>query len=156
MVSGPRPLREASPTTSDPVGAQHRVLDGDRSAEWMGTHIVRAERGHAEIRMRVRPEMLNGFGTVQGGFVFAFADTAFAIACNDPDETGSITVAQGVDVNFLRPAYEGQTLTARAHAVHEGRSGVYDIEVFAQGDDDEDATPIAIIRGRSRTVPDRR
>lgn len=153
MTSAPPLAPGAQAPTGAELGEHHRALRDNFSAEWMGTHVVRAERGEAVIQMRVRREMLNGFGMAQGGLVFAFADTAFAIACNHAEEGDTITVAQGVDVNFLRPAYEGQTLTAHARVVHDARSGVYDIDVYAQGDDDEEPVHITMIRGRSRTVP---
>lgn len=127
----------------------HPILAGDHTSRWMGITVDRAEYGHARIRMTLREEMLNGFGIAHGGMVFAFADTCFALACNDPAGDGStITVAAGVDINFLASARGGQELTAvgtvRAQA---GRSGVYDIQVLA-GD-----RLIAEFRGRSRTIP---
>ena len=136
------------------LASHHRILKDDFASEWMGVRVVRAEPGDVIIEMDLRREMLNGFGIAHGGMVFAFADTAFALACNHPDEdTGTITVASGVDVNFLRPAVQGQTITAHARAVHEGRSGVYDIEVTAQGPDDPEPVRITLFRGRSRTIP---
>lgn len=138
--------------TLEELGAAHRILRDDFASEWMGIRVVRADHGDAELQMELRREMLNGFGIAHGGMVFAFADTAFAVACNDPDDV-SVTVASGVDVNFLRPAKQGQTLTATAKAVHEGRSGIYDIRVTAQGPDDAEPQLVCVFRGRSRTIP---
>lgn len=135
------------------VGATHRILHDDFASEWMGIRVLRIAPGFAEIEMDLRREMLNGFGIAHGGMVFAFADTAFALACNEDAETGTITVASGVDINFLRPAHEGQTLLARARAVHEARSGIYDIEVFARNSSSAESERIALVRGRSRTIP---
>jgi acyl-CoA thioesterase len=127
----------------------HPLLEGDRATQWMGIVVDRAEYGHAEIRMVLREEMLNGFGIAHGGMIFAFADTCFAMACNDPAGDGStITVASGGDINFLASVRPGQVLTAvgtvRAQA---GRSGVYDVQVLADG------VLVAEFRGRSRTIP---
>jgi acyl-CoA thioesterase len=137
--------------------------------------------------------MLNGFGMAHGGMIFAFGDTAFALACNPatppagagrnndgtpvtggtPDSDGaadndsaadtassaagtdSITVASGVDINFLKPAFKGQVITAVAHRRSSaGRSGLYDVQIFAA--DPGSQLPgglIAEFRGRSRTIP---
>jgi acyl-CoA thioesterase len=127
----------------------HPILAGDHASRWMGIEVELAEFGHARIRMTLREEMLNGFGIAHGGMIFAFADTCFALACNDPAGDGAtITVASGGDINFLSSARSGQVLTAvgtvRAQA---GRSGVYDVQVLADG------VPVAEFRGRSRTVP---
>ena len=135
------------------LASSHRILKDDFASEWMGIRVIKADPGDVVIQMDLRHEMLNGFGIAHGGMVFAFADTAFALACNAHTDNGTITVASGVDVNFLRPAKEGQTLTAYAKAVHEGRSGIYDIEVFAQGPDDAEPIRITLFRGRSRTIP---
>jgi acyl-CoA thioesterase len=110
--------------------------------------------------------MLNGFGMAHGGMIFAFADTAFALACNPvnpgPGDADSITVAAGVDINFLKPAYRGQVITAVAdRRSSAGRSGLYDIQIFAADAAQHQSPPeagqpgelIAEFRGRSRTIP---
>jgi acyl-CoA thioesterase len=93
--------------------------------------------------MPIRDDMLNGFLITHGGFVFAVADTAFAIACNDTD---LVTVAAGADVTFLATTTVGDTLTATALLrAQAGRSGIYDVQVTKQ-----DGTVVAEFRGRSR------
>lgn len=153
-------------------GVPHQILKDDYASEWMGIEVLALGDGHATIRMTLRQEMLNGFGMAHGGMIFAFADSAFALACNPatPDSgsgngsgtnsTGTngadtITVASGVDINFLKPAFQGQVITAVAdRRSSAGRSGLYDIQVFAA--DPGSQLPgelIAEFRGRSRTIP---
>ena len=148
-------------------GATHPILENDYASEWMGIEVLTVSDGHATIRMTLRQEMLNGFGMAHGGMIFAFADSAFALACNPvnptPEEADSITVAAGVDINFLKPAYRGQVITAVAdRRSSSGRSGLYDIQIFAADADTRpgslpsSGTPgelIAEFRGRSRTIP---
>ena len=117
-------------------GGTHAILKDDYASEWMGIEVLALDDGHATIRMTLRQEMLNGFGMAHGGMIFAFGDTAFALACNpanpSPAEEGSITVASGVDINFLKPAFRGQVLTAVANRrASTGRSGLYDIQIYA-------------------------
>ena len=117
-------------------GDTHPILKDDYASEWMGIEVVALDDGHATIRMTLRQEMLNGFGMAHGGMIFAFGDTAFALACNptnpSPADEGSITVASGVDINFLKPAFRGQVLTAVANRrASTGRSGLYDIQIYA-------------------------
>lgn len=138
----------------------HPLLKNDHASQWMGIEVLALGDGHATIRMALRQEMLNGFGMAHGGMVFAFADTAFALACNPanpkPDDAGNITVAAGVDINFLKPAYAGQILTAIANRRSSaGRSGLYDIQIFAAHAQPQSEPPgelIAEFRGRSRTI----
>ncbi len=131
----------------------HAILLNDRASEWLGIEVLEVAEGHAVIAMTLREEMMNGFGTTHGGMIFAFADSAFAMACNPPDGDGdSVSVASGVDINFLAPTHTGQRITAVAK-LHQkqGRSGLYDVQVFT-GDADS-PTVIAEFRGRSRTIP---
>ncbi|MGR0159210.1 hotdog fold thioesterase [Paenarthrobacter nitroguajacolicus] len=142
-------------------GAQHHILTNDYASEWMGIEVLKLDDGHATIRMHLRQEMLNGFGMAHGGMIFAFGDTAFALACNPanptPKQAANITVASGVDINFIKPAFQGQVVTAVANRrASTGRSGLYDIQIYAAN---ADATPetapgelIAEFRGRSRTI----
>lgn len=142
----------------------HPMLITDKASEWMGIRTVALSDGHASITMTLRPEMMNGFGVTHGGMIFAFADTAFAMACNSVVDFGAqTTVAAGADISFLRPSYAGQTLTAEATVRHQsGRSGLYDVQVFADASTDNgddggsregtERTVIAEFRGRSRTI----
>lgn len=128
----------------------HPVLEGDKTSEWLGIEVLTADTDHAVITMKIREEMINGFGITHGGMIFAFADSCFAMACNDPHGDGStITVAQGVDVNFISSPPLGTVLTAEGRKVAStGRSGLYDITVT-----DQQNRVVAQFRGRSRTIP---
>jgi acyl-CoA thioesterase len=62
----------------------------------------------------------------------------------------TVVVAAGADITFVRPAREGDVLTAHAEErTRFGRSGVYDVTVKR---DDE---VVAEFRGRSRVISDR-
>ena len=115
----------------------------DRASESLGMTVLVNEPGHSVVTMTIREDMLNGFAITHGGFVFALADTAFAIACNDSD---LVTVAAGADITFLKATTTGDVLTATAiERAKSGRSGIYDVEVL-----DADCAIVAEFRGRSR------
>ena len=150
-------------------GKTHPLLNNDYASEWMGIEVLELADGHATLRMPLRQEMLNGFGMAHGGMIFAFGDTAFALACNPaepgPADEGTMTVASGVDINFIKSAYRGQVLTAVANRrASTGRSGIYDVQIYAADPDavgltaESPSTPagagelIAEFRGRSRTI----
>jgi acyl-CoA thioesterase len=148
-------MTETGTTVASPrgLGERHAILANDPAAEWMGITVESVSDGHATITMVLRPEMLNGFGIAHGGMVFAFADTAFAMACNPPEGSAdTMTVASGADVTFLKPGIPGRVLTAVAERRQlQGRSGLYDIQV-CQSLPDGGTEVIAEFRGRSRTV----
>jgi acyl-CoA thioesterase len=139
--------------TPEELSTHHSILEHDHCSQWLGIVPVEVSDGRAVIEMTLRKEMLNGFGLAQGGMLFTFADVAFAMACNDPAGTGgSYTVAQGADVNFLRPGKPGRPLRAKAvRRSQRGRTGLYDITV-TQPDDDGVDEVVLEFRGRSHTV----
>ena len=139
-------------------GGTHPILKDDYASDWMGIEVVALADGHATIRMALRQEMLNGFGMAHGGMIFAFGDTAFALACNQttpsPADEGNITVASGVDINFLKPAFRGQILTAVANRrASTGRSGLYDVQIYAADPGTVTETPASAGSAPAATPP---
>ena len=119
------------------------MMQRDRASAGLGMVVQVNEPGRAVVSMPIRDDMLNGFDITHGGFVFAVADTAFAIACNDSE---ALTVAAGADVSFLATSTTGDVLTAVATArATAGRSGIYDVEITNQRGE-----IVAEFRGRSR------
>ncbi|PRB09537.1 hydroxyphenylacetyl-CoA thioesterase PaaI [Microbacterium sp. MYb62] len=138
-------MTEATTQVPDDVRPNRAMMERDRASASMGLIVERDDPGHAVVSMRVRDDMTNGFHITHGGFVFALADTAFAIACNEDDR---VTVAAGADISFLKSTVSGQTLTATAvRRSRVGRSGIYDVTVV-----DEQGDAVAEFRGRSRTT----
>ena len=127
------------------VSAAVAMIERDRASAALGMQVVRSSAGDAVVTMRIRDDMLNGFDVTHGGIVFALADTAFAIACNEDEQ---ITLAAGADITFLKPTTAGQTLTATASVrARSGRTGLYDVSVT-----DEAGETVAEFRGRSHTT----
>jgi acyl-CoA thioesterase len=118
------------------------MIANDRSSRALGIAVDIPAVGEAVATMTVREDMVNGFDVLHGGFTFALADTAFAFACNAYDEQSFAASAQ---IEFLRPALQGDELRATAREDYRGRrSGYYTIEVRNQRDE-----VIALFRGRS-------
>lgn len=105
---------------------QSLYLD-DRASQALGIEIIDVALGRVQIAMTVRPDMVNGFGMCHGGIVFAFADSAFAFACNS---YGDPMVASGAGIEFLAPTPLGERVIATAAEVsRSGRHGIYDVAV---------------------------
>ena len=137
---GPRDADEVARLSTEQMWA------GDAASRMLGLQVLSVGPGTATVSMRVREDMVNGWGSCHGGVVAALADSAFAVACNS---RGVVTVAAGFDVTFLEPARPCDELvaTARETALR-GRSGVYDVTVSRRGDD----VTVAEFRGRSRSL----
>ncbi len=107
-----------------------KMLDTDYFSQWMGIEVLEIREGYSRIQMTVRKEMMNGFGIAHGGISFAFADSAFAFACNSD---GKITLALDVSISFPKPAKEGDILIAEAKELNKTRrTGLYLIEITNQ------------------------
>lgn len=139
---------DRTPEDSAPAGpaAVRRAMQaGDAVLQLLGLRIDAVGLGRATVSMRVRADMLNGFGICHGGLVATLADTAFAYACN---AQGELTVAAGFSIDLLAPAHENDLLTAEAQELsRSGRTGLYDIAVRNQRGEH-----IAAFRGRSHTM----
>lgn len=108
---------------------QH-MMQHDLFSQWLGIEVLEIKEGYSKIKMSVRNEMINGFGIVHGGIAFSLADSAFAFACNNRN---ILSVALDTAINFIKPVHVGDTLTAEAKELHNGKStGLYHISITNQ------------------------
>jgi acyl-CoA thioesterase len=106
------------------------MMRDDAFSQWLGVEVLEVKEGYSRIRMTVRDEMVNGFKIAHGGIAFSLADSAFAFACNNRN---NLSVALDVTITFTKAIMAGDTLTAEAKEVHNGRNtGVYLITVINQ------------------------
>ncbi len=136
----------SDPDAATGVAFARQMWADDVASRSLGMEALAIEAHHAQVRMTVRDDMVNGHDMCHGGFVFTLADSCFALACNSQ---GSLTVAAGADIVFTAPAHRGDVLVADAttRAVF-GRSGLTDVTVRRE----TDGQVVAEFRGRSRTV----
>lgn len=121
---------------------------GDAASQGLGMAVVAVGPGTAHLTMTVTAAMVNGHGICHGGFVFALADSAFAYACNSH---GDPAVASHCAITYLSPCHVGAQLAAVAvERARQGRSGLYDVTVSADG------AVVAEFRGHSRLLGSRR
>ncbi len=120
--------------TPDASGALLRALttvrslySADLASQSLGIEIMDVAPGRVQIAMTVRRDMVNGYGMCHGGLVFAFADSAFAFACNS---YGDPMVAAGASIEFIAPTPQGERVLATAKEVSRTtRHGIYDVAV---------------------------
>ncbi|WP_312626756.1 hydroxyphenylacetyl-CoA thioesterase PaaI [Scandinavium sp.] len=121
------------------------MYEKDTCAQALGIDIIEMDEGFAVLTMTVTQQMLNGHQTCHGGQLFSLADTAFAYACNSQ---GLAAVASACNIDFLRPGFVGDKLTATARVKHQGKlTGVYDIEIVNQ-----QQKTVALFRGKSHRI----
>lgn len=137
-----------SSSESTVAASSAAMFDDDAASKALGIEMLSATDGRAVARMVVTESMVNGHAIAHGGYLFLFADTAFACACNSH---GPVTVAASAEITFVAPAREGDELFAHAEErTRFGRSGIYDITV--RRGPGPDAPVIAEFRGHSRSI----
>lgn len=101
-------MSDAAPSAPEIVA---HLMQRDRFSQWMGIEVVEAATGRSVLSMTVRDEMVNGFGTLHGGALFSFADSAFAFATNSG---GFLSVAIDCTISFPVACAPGDRLRAVA------------------------------------------
>ena len=124
----------------------HEFLEADTAARALGITVTSVAPGAVTAHMTIRADMLNGHGSAHGAALFAVADIAFAMACNSH---GHASVGRSCSIEYLAPAYAGDTVTATAiERAVVGRGGIYDVAVTR----DRDGLLLAELRGHSRQL----
>jgi acyl-CoA thioesterase len=98
--------------------------------EILGIQVLEVKDGYAKLSLKVAKNHTNALGAAHGGAIFSLADCAFAEAANYGE---NVAVAIQVSINYLKPAFEGDMLTAEAVRVSDGRTlGLYHVTVSKQ------------------------
>jgi len=121
------------------------MFDRDLASQRLGITLERVGPGFARMRMQVTDSMINGHRICHGGYLFTFADSAFAFACNTFNR---VCVSASAQIDFLAPARLGEVLQAEARVREKGRrSGIYDVVI-----ENEEARQLVLFRGRSHRL----
>lgn len=119
-----------------------QVFARDRAVQALGIDLTEVADGRAVMTMTVRADMLNSLGKCHGGMLFTLADATFAFACITCNLAG---IGASAAIDYLRPAAEGDVLTATGTVRHRGASASL-VEVTVTN---QQGKQIAILHGRS-------
>lgn len=116
------------------------MYDNDAFSLWLGIERVMDGIGKSILKMRVRNNMLNGFGIAHGGITYALADSALAFASNS---RGRKALSVETSISHTQKVVEGDILTARVDELSlTNKIGVY--QVFVENQDNE---LVAVFKG---------
>ena len=122
------------------------MLSRDAFSRWLGVELVTLRPRACTLRMRVRDEMVNGFGVSHGGIVYSLADSALAFASNT---NGNITVSVDNSISYPAPVQVGDDLLAVAEEESAGaRMGFYRVTVARQ-----DGTVVGLLHATVYRTP---
>jgi len=122
----------------------------DPAIEQLGIELTEVSEERVVATMTATEDMANSHGVCHGGVLFLLADTTMDYLTNSA--TG-IHYAAHAEIDYLRPAFAGDELTATA-VVRErwGRATLVDCVITKAGSDDA----IAQFRGRTRAAAERK
>lgn len=86
----------------------------------IGEEVVRTERDETEVRIAVKPYLLNRTGVVHGGVICTLMDEAIGWAAHNSVGEGGQVVTAELKTNFLTAATSG-TLTGRGRVIRQGK-----------------------------------
>ncbi len=85
----------------------------------MRSEVIRP--GVVVVRYEVGPDHLRTGGIAHGGVIATLMDTSLGLAAITMAPHGLDVVTAQINVNFIRPAWQGERLAARAEIRHAGR-----------------------------------
>ena len=123
-----------------PEAVVAHLMQRDAFSRLMGMEVLSSAVGQAVVRMQVRDDMVNGFGTLHGGALFSLADSAFAFATN---AGGTLSVAIDMTLSIPVASRPGDVLTATAvEQSTTNRLAFVDVTIRNQDD-----VPVGYFRG---------
>jgi acyl-CoA thioesterase len=122
------------------------MLAKDAFSRWLGVELVTLRPRACTLRMRVRSDMVNGFGVSHGGIVYSLADSALAFASNT---NGHVTVSVDNTISYPVAVQVGDDLIAVAEEETAGaRLGFYRVTVARQ-----DGTVVGLLHATVYRTP---
>jgi acyl-CoA thioesterase len=116
------------------------MYNNDPYSQWLGIERLKDYPGGSNLRLKVRQEMLNGFGIGHGGITYSLADSALAFASNSH---GRKSVSVETSISHLKPIHADDVLTTKVEEVSlSNKIGVYHISVTNQK-----AEKVALFKG---------
>lgn len=105
---------------SERLAAARKKQNLPHYRDLIGEEIVRGDSGETEVRIPVKPFLLNRSGVVHGGVICTLMDEAIGWAAYNSVGEGSQLVTVELKTNFLEAATSG-TLTGHGRVIRQGK-----------------------------------
>lgn len=119
-------------------------------AELFDVHVVDADDGHSVVEMTMSDWLSSPARTVQGGVTAFLADASVQTAVQTGVVAGDRFAPLDLKVNYLRPVFPTDTITATAAVRHRGRS----IAIAEADLVNQEGKPVAIATGSAQLGAD--
>jgi uncharacterized protein (TIGR00369 family) len=104
------------PDPANPTGARHVPF-----LDLLHIQPVMVPPGQGRVEVTVRPEHLRNLGILHGGMLAVLMDSAMGMAAGSTAPAGHFVVTVQLNINFIRPAWEGEHLVASGEVRHSGQ-----------------------------------
>lgn len=102
-------------------GAEAEAAQQAFFLELLKVRIEEVGDGAAKLALDVDRRHLRNLGIMHGGVLCTLLDSVMGIAAHTEVPDDHYTVTAQLNVNFIRPAWEGETLEAHGQVQHRGR-----------------------------------
>lgn len=107
-----------------------QMFINDPFSRWLGIERMEEEQGKVNLSLKVREEMLNGFGIAHGGITYALADSALAFSSNSH---GKQSLSLETSISHTKPLKKGDVVTTQVEEISlTSKTGIYQIKLFNQ------------------------
>lgn len=102
----------------------------DWFSQWLGIEIVDISEGKCILKMKIRKEMLNGFGIAHGGITYSIADSALAFASNSHNRK---SVSIETSISHIESLKENDEIIALAEEKSiSNKIAIYEVSITNQ------------------------
>jgi uncharacterized protein (TIGR00369 family) len=115
--------------------------DNGGFAELVGTEVLSAGEGRADVSLKAEERHLNPSGTVHGGVISTLIDASMAEALNTMTEEDEQPFTIQITVNYMKPGKPG-TLTSTAQ-VRKGGERITIVEAEVVQEDEDEVIALA-------------
>ena len=92
-----------------------------RFQDWLGTGPIEVENGRGRMELLVRRRHLRSLDILHGGVMASVLDSVMGVSTRPFVPDGHYAVTVQLNVNFIRPAWEGERLIATSEVQHHGK-----------------------------------
>lgn len=104
-----------------------KMMNHDLFSQWLGIEVIEIKSGYACLKMKIKKDMLNGFGIAHGGITYSIADSALAFASNSHGEK---CVSLETSISHTQALKEGDEIMAVATEDHRSsKIAVYSVKI---------------------------
>ncbi|MHC8381865.1 hotdog fold thioesterase [Pseudomonas sp. LB3P14] len=109
------------------VACARALVERNTASQGMGMRLLFSGPDSSQVGISVREDMFQGHGTGHDGYLFAVADSVFALVRNSDNDA---TVAIDYSIDYIAPARLDDTLTTECSGQsRSGRPSNYDVRI---------------------------